>query len=209
MRNKNWSNEFPEVPEHVHQTVLSTLAELDGGKGQRVKKMKKSKIVILIAAAVLVMGMTVSAAELFKWNQRATEVFEADEEMQQELVTEQIAQDGYQTVSGDGLTIQAIQTVQDNNCFYALFEITAQDVSIQITEDHSMEFTMDYQEEEEPFVGLTWGFVPEYEQAVSNSRYFEIYGIKGNPGEEDLHMQIAFTSLNAPGEKRRRREKIC
>ena len=26
MKNKNWYGEFPEVPEHVHQTVLSTLA---------------------------------------------------------------------------------------------------------------------------------------------------------------------------------------
>lgn len=202
MKNKNWSNEFPDVPERVHQTVLSTLAELDDGKGRRVKRMKKSKTVILIAAAVALMGITVSAAELFKWNKRAVEVFEADEELQQALVTEQIAEDGNQTVSGDGLTIQAIQTIQDNNCFYALFEVTAEDASMQITADHSMEFTMDYQEGGEPFAGLTWGFVPEYEQAVSNSRYFEIYGIKGNPTEEDLHMQITFTSLNAPAEKK-------
>ena len=24
MKNKKWNREFPEVPEHVHQTVLST-----------------------------------------------------------------------------------------------------------------------------------------------------------------------------------------
>ena len=32
MKKKNWYDEFPEVPEHVHQTVLSTLAGLDDRK---------------------------------------------------------------------------------------------------------------------------------------------------------------------------------
>ena len=127
MKNRNRNSEFPEVPEHVHQTVLSTLAGLDDRRVKKVKRMKKRKIVILIAAAAAVLGMTVSASEIFKWNRRATEVFMADEEQQKELVTEQIAQEEYQTVSNAGLTIQAIQTIQDNNCFYALFEIRAED----------------------------------------------------------------------------------
>ena len=41
----------------------------------------------------------------------------------------------------------------------------------------------------------------EHRQTISNSRYFEIMGTKTNPGEEDLAMNIQFTSLNAPGEK--------
>lgn len=201
MENRNWNSEFPEVPEHVHQTVLSTLAGLDDRRVKKVKRMKKRKIVILIAAAAAVLGMTVSASEIFKWNRRATEVFMADEEQQKELVTEQIAQEEYQTVSNAGLTIQAIQTIQDNNCFYALFEITAEDESLQITPDHDMELLIDYQGAEDPFGALGWGFVEEREQAVSNSRYYEIFGTKMNPGKEDLNMKIQFTSLNAPGEK--------
>ena len=86
MKNRNWNYEFPEVPEHVHQTVLSTLAGLEDGKVKRVKRMKKGKIAILIAAAVAVLGTTVSAAEIFKWNKRAAEVFVADEAQQKELV---------------------------------------------------------------------------------------------------------------------------
>lgn len=201
MMNKNWNRDFPEVPEHVHQTVLSTLAGLDERKGKRVKRMKKGKMIILIAAAVAVLGTTVSAAEIFKWNRRAAEVFVADEEQQKELVTEQIAQDSSQTVTDAGLTIQAVQTIQDNNCFYALFEITAEDESIQITADHSMGVLFDYPEDEDPFGYLGWGFVDDRQQPVSNSRYYEIYGTKALPGQEDLNMKVQFTSLNAPGAK--------
>lgn len=201
MKNKKWNREFPEVPEHVHQTVLSTLAGLDERKGKRVNRMKKGKAIILIAAAVAVLGTTVSAAEIFKWNRRAAEVFEADEIQQNKLVTEQIAQDTSQTVTDAGLTIEAVQTVQDNNCFYALFEITAKDESIQITQDHSMSFLFDFQDGESPFGALGWHFVDEESQTVSNSRYFEIIGTKTRPGSEDLHMKIQFTSLNAPGAK--------
>lgn len=201
MKNKKWNREFPEVPEHVHQTVLSTLAGLDERKGKRVNRMKKGKAIILIAAAVAVLGTTVSAAEIFKWNRRAAGVFEADEIQQNKLVTEQIAQDTSQTVTDAGLTIEAVQTVQDNNCFYALFEITAKDESIQITQDHSMSFLYDFQDGESPFGALGWHFVDEESQTVSNSRYFEIIGTKTRPGSEDLHMKIQFTSLNAPGAK--------
>lgn len=201
MKKKNWYDEFPEVPEHVHQTVLSTLAGLDDRKVKKVKRMKKNKIIILAAAMTAVLGMTVSASEIFKWNKQAQEVFEANEEQQKELVMDQIAQEAYQTISDGGLTLQAIQTIQDNNCFYALFEITAADESIQITPGHNMEFTIDYPDGSDPFSMLNWNFVDEHRQAVSNSRYFEITGTKQNPGEEDLTMKIQFTSLNAPGEK--------
>ena len=57
MKNKNWYGEFPEVPEHVHQTVLSTLAGLDDRKVKKVKRMKKNKIIILAAAMTAVLGM--------------------------------------------------------------------------------------------------------------------------------------------------------
>lgn len=201
MKNKKWNREFPDVPEHVHQTVLSTLAGLDERKNKRVNRMKKGKVIILIAVAVAILGTTVSAAEIFKWNRRAAEVFVADEIQQNKLVTEQIAQDASQTVTDAGLTITAVQTIQDNNCFYALFEVTAEDTSTQITAEHSMGIQFDFQGGEDPFGYLGWGFVDESEQSVSNSRYFEITGTKTESGLEDLNMKIQFTSLNTPGEK--------
>ena len=85
MKNKNWYGEFPEVPEHVHQTVLSTLAGLDDRKVKKVKRMKKNKIIILAAAMTAVLGMTVSASEIFKWNKQAQEVFEAEKKKKKAL----------------------------------------------------------------------------------------------------------------------------
>ncbi len=208
MQNKNWKNEFPDVPEHVHQALISTLAELDERKVKKVKRMKKGKIIFLIAATVAVLGTTVSAAEIFKWNKRAAEVFMADEEQQKALVTEQIVQDTHQTVSDAGLTIRAIQTIQDNNCFYALFEITAEDESVQITSDYDMSFQMDYQGGESPFGMFGCGFVEAGGQAVSNSRYYEMIGNKMKEGTEDLNMTIQFTSLDAPGEKAMKGEPV-
>ena len=201
MKDKNWNDAFPEVPEHVHQTVLNTLAGLEDRKVRKVKKMRKSKIVILAAATVAVLGMTVGASEIFRWNDKAAEIFVADEEQQTALVMGQIAREEYQTVTDNGLTIQAIQTIQDSNCFYALFEITSEDESIQITSDHDMDFMIDHQGDEDSFSMLSWDFVDENRQPVSNSRYFEITGTKMTPGSEDLNMSIRFTSLNAPGGK--------
>lgn len=208
MKNKKWNDEFPEVPEHVHQTVLSTLAGLDDRRDKRVKRMKKRRMIILIAVAVAVLGMTVSASEIFKWNRRAAEVFVADEEQQKTLAMEQIAQEGHQTISDAGLTIQAVQTIQDINCFYALFKVTAQEESMRITPDHDMGFLVDYQGGEDPFGMLGSGFVEERGQDISNSRYYEIFGTKMNPGSEDLNLNIRFTSLNAPGEKAMKGEPV-
>lgn len=201
MKNREWNQEFPEVPEHVHQTVLSTLAELENREVKKVKRMKKRTMIILAAAMIAVLGTTVSASEIFKWNEKATEVFEADEELQKELVMDQVAREEFQSISDEGLTIRAIQTIQDVNCFYALFEITAEDDNIQITSGNNMSFLVDYQDNEDPFSMFGCGFVDDSRQEVSNSRYFEIYGTKAEANEEDLNMTIHFTSLDAPGEK--------
>ncbi len=201
MKNKKWSSEFPEVPEFVHQTVLDTLDGLECGKVRKVKQMKKRTVIILAAAMIAILGTTVSASEIFKWNEKANEVFEADEEQQKELVMEQVAQEEYQTITDAGLTIRAVQTIQDVNCFYGLFEITAEDDSIQIEPGNDMDLLMDYHGKDNPFSMLGCGFVDESRQEITNSRYYEIYGTKADASTEDLDVTIHFTSLNAPGEK--------
>lgn len=56
--------------------------------------------------------------------------------------------------------------------------MTAED--IELTEEHNLEYRMDFDGGEDPFVALGWSFVSESEQQVSNSRYFEIYGTKAD-----------------------------
>lgn len=201
MRNSEWNREFPEVPDMVHQTVVSTLAGLEKQEGKKMKKLKRRTAIILAAAMVAVMGTTVAAAEIFKWNERATEVFEAEEEVRNELVLNQIAEEGRQEVSDNGLTIRAVQTIQDTHCFYALFEMSAEDAGIDLDGSLEMEYLMDYPGEESPFAYLGSGFVDNGNGGNPGSRYFEIYGTKQSEMEEDLDLGIHFTALCAQGEK--------
>lgn len=204
MKNEKWNCGFPDVPEHVHQSVLDTLAIIERQEDKKMKKgnkMKKRTMILLAAALIVVLGTTAAAAELFKWNQKAAEIFEAEPRIQDQLVMEQIAQDGAQSVTDNGLTITAVQTIQDSRCFYALFEVTAEDTGILINEDCGLEYFMDFAGGEDPFCAKTWSFVGRHRQEDGNSRYFEIFGTKHEEKEEALQMNLHFTALTGPGEK--------
>lgn len=203
MKRNEWKEHFPEVPDPIHQMMIETLDGLEEREEHHMKKsnrIKKRTIILLAAALIGAMGMTAGAAGLFKWNERASEVFEADEVLQDHLVMEQVAQEGYQTVTDNGITIRLVQTVQDSNCFYALFDVTAEDGTL-IDENNSLDMRLDYHGAEDPFCAMSWGFVSAMDQEASNSRYFEIYGTKMNPDSSDLNMNICFVSLNKQGEK--------
>lgn len=165
------------------------------------KRLKTRTMIILAAALVIVLGTTVAAAELFRWNERATEIFEAEPELQNKLTTEEIAREENQSITDNGLTITAVQTIQDSNCFYALFEVAAEDSSIVIDENCGMDYLLDFQGAEDPFCAMGWGFVDHTRQEAGSSRYFEIFGTKMEESNADLHMGINFTTLTGPGEK--------
>ncbi len=222
MKNKKWSREFPGVPETVHQPVLHTLSCLKDQEDKIMKKQNAKKkqtrrtgrrtILILAAAMAAALGMSAAASGIFQWNEQAQEVFEAGTKTQEKLVLENIASEEYQTVTDNGLTIRAIQTIQDSHCFYGLFEITVDDGSMTLDENCSMDYTMEFPNGEDPFIALGWHFVAEEEQEVSNRRYFEIFGTKmraeeylavygKEKDEQELNMNITFTTLHGPGEK--------
>lgn len=214
MKNRQWNREFPEVPDQVHQTVLDTLAGLKEQKDEKIhptevqmgEKMKRRTIkrrtmVLLAAALVMVLVSTVAAAELFRWNEKATDIFEAEPEIQSKLALEEIAVEEHQSVTDGGLTVTAIQTIQDSNCFYALFEVKAEDGSTRIDENCSMDYLLDFHGAEDPFCAMGWGFVDRTRQEAGSSRYFEIFGTKMEESGADLNMGIHFTALRGPGEK--------
>ena len=201
MKNKKWNHEFPEVPDYVHQTVLDTLAGLEEQEDKKMKKFRKRTIVILAAALMAVLGTTVAAAELFKWNEKAQDIFVAEPELEDKLVRDLLAQGGYQSVTDNGLTITAVQTIQDSNCFYALFEVTAEDEGMVISEDCGLNFTTNCQDGEDLFGAMSWGFVGNERQKPGSSRYFEIFGTKMEEKEADINMNLNFTALTGQGEK--------
>lgn len=204
MKKIDWNQEFPEVPHVVHHSVLDTLSELE--ETQEVQKMKrtpKKRILLLAAVLTALAGTTAAATGLFQWNERAEEVFGADEEAQNMLTMEQMAEDVSSSVTDQGITITSIQTVQDKNRFYALFEVTAEDADMKITPDQSMAYTMDFGDEEDSlFSALGWHFVDEDSQEVSNTRYFEIYGTKMKDAPEVATMNIQFTALESEPEEK-------
>lgn len=204
MKKIDWTKEYPEVPDLVHHSVLNALSSLEEQEAGTMKKttrrMTKKKVILLAAALAALVGTTAAAAELFHWSERAKEVFPADEEMQDQLTQKQLAQNPSQSVTDQGLTITALQTIQDKHRFYALFEVTAE--NMELTEGYGLEYQMDFDGGDDPFVALSWGFVSEFEQPVSNSRYFEIYGIKADDFDGDLKMDLHFTTLLGPSEKK-------
>lgn len=199
MKHVNWNQEYPEVPEAVHRFVLDALSSLDEQE-EKMKKTPKKRMILLAAALVALVGMTAAATGVFEWNERAGEVFEADEETRNELSINQMAEDISQTVTDQGLTITAVQTIQDKNRFYALFEVTAENPDMQITSDCSLDYTLDFEGGEDPFCARGWGFVSEFDQAVSNTRYFEIRGTKMEESNADLVMNLHFTGLRGEPE---------
>lgn len=186
--------------------VLSALAQLENQEDKkmrntRTKTMKSRTIVILAAALVVLLGTTAVAAEFFKWNEKAADIFVAEPERQDRLAVEQVAQEGGQSVTDNGLTITAVQTIQDSNCFYALFEVAAEDTGLVIDENWGLSLQADFQSGQDPFGYMGWGFIENSRQEPGNSRYFEIFGTKHEESGEDLSMNLKFTALTGPGQK--------
>ncbi len=186
--------------------VLGALAQLENQEDKkmrntRTKTMKSRTTVILAAALVVLLGTTAVAAEFFKWNEKAADIFVAEPERQDRLAVEQVAQEGGQSVTDNGLTITAVQTIQDSNCFYALFEVAAEDTGLVIDENWGLSLQADFQCGQDPFGYMGWGFIENSRQEPGNSRYFEIFGTKHEESGEDLSMNLKFTALTGPGQK--------
>lgn len=207
MSRMNWEKELPEVPECVHRAVMGALGEIGENPAYRQRAAGKRRrykgrtILIAAAAMTAVLGTTVLAAELFSWNERAKEQFGGSKEVQDKLVEEQFAIDEYESVTDNGLTVTAIQTVQDENYFYALFEISSEDKDIVLDENSDMEYTIDWGSDENPFAYMGSGFARKGE-SQGNRGYFEIYGNKADTSKaEDISMNLHFTALQKQGEK--------
>ena len=65
----NWEQEFPQVPECVHDAVESACQEILQKESKKVRRMSKKGILLLAACLTLFSGMTVLAASSL-WQQR-------------------------------------------------------------------------------------------------------------------------------------------
>lgn len=143
MKQIDWEKELPDVPKKVHETVLATLEGLDaenkephmGGDDMREGNAKgrtgswgKKKTLALAAALAAVLGTTVVGAEILHWNDRAVEEFDHPaSEVQEQMTAAGVAAAPQASVTDAGVTVTAVQTIQDEYRLYILLEVTSEE----------------------------------------------------------------------------------
>lgn len=143
MKRGMWEQELPQAPEDVHERMLKTLADLDkqttvasvekGGNLMKKNNGERKNMVkwAVAAAASLVICVTAGAAGYFRWNEQAAKTFgNPSEEWQEQTIKSGIAEPQSASVSADGITITAVQSIRDTGRIYLLFRVTADDDKI-------------------------------------------------------------------------------
>lgn len=178
MNNNDWNNVFPEVPQSFHETLQCTLDTQILNKTGRKKVMKK-KFPIVLVAVIAVLGVTtVAAAYVIQWNDKVAERFGVNEQQQSQLAENGAVAAADQSVTKNGVTITAIQTLGDKNGVYVLFDVKAPE-GIELTKDGSG-ISTDVKIEGVNHVSWSSQFVLDNEKPVSpsgaaNERYYELW----------------------------------
>lgn len=201
MNNNDWSNVFPEVPQSFHDTVQHTLDTQILHKAGRRKAVKKG-LSIVLAAVIAALGVTAAAAYVLQWNGKLAERFEANEQQQSELASAGAVAPVDQTVTENGLTVTAVQTLGDKNGIYMLFDVQAPE-GITLSDTNLFE-NMDIKMEGFGAIhNYSGGFMSDTDNSGSpsgaaNERYYEIW--LDNSEREDWNgkkITLGFTNLQA------------
>jgi len=201
MNDKNWNSVFPEVPQSFHETIQRTLNSQALNKIERKKVMKKRFVLIFVAVFAL-WSVTVAAAYFIKWNGKLAERFEANEEQQNRLASDGVIASVEQSVTENGLTVKAIQTLGGKNGVYILLNVTAPDGTT-LSADNSFE-SIGVTVDGAPNINYFSSFLHESSNVsedftdASNERYYAIWVF--NNEQEDLNgreINIGLTNLQA------------
>jgi len=166
MKNHDWNNVFPEVPRSFHETVQRTLdTQIINETGR--KKVVKKRFPIILAAVIAALGVTATATYVIQWNSKVAERFGANEQQQNQLAADGAVGSVNQTVTENGLTVTALQTLGDKNGVYVLFDVKAPE-GIALTKDGSGIGT-DVKIEGVNHVTWSAQFVIDNEKSVSSS----------------------------------------
>ena len=194
MKEWNFEKEFPQVPTCVHQTVLETLESLN--KKGKVKHIRKSKWLIPAAALTATFGLTVAAAELIVWHPKAAETFgEPVKEVQDTLTMEGVAKEQEVSVTDNGITVTAVQTMNDENVFYALLLVTAESEIIDGSGYFGNPVPEIITKNPDAFCNVGMGFTDTPIAEPSTQGYYEIYALK-NIGEDWQEESITISLEN-------------
>lgn len=175
--------DFPEVPETIHAVVMDTLENLDheeilhGNEGGNGMKIKKRRIVCAAAVLAAMFGTTVAAAELFQWNEKAVESFNnPPQEIQNEMAANNVAEEQTDSATNQGITVSAVQTIQDENRVYILLKVEAEDAIID--SNSFFDIWKVGTSDTEAFWNLGAGFAQGTGVEKSNQGYYEINALK-------------------------------
>ena len=151
------------------------------------KRAMKIRFTIALAAIITGLGVTTAAAAyVLHWNSKLVEKFGVNEQQQSRLVENGALAFADQTVTENGLTITAIQTLGDKNGVYVLFDVKAPE-GIVLTKDGSG-ISTDVNIEGAKHTSWNAQFVSDNEKTVfpsgaSNERYYELW-VDNTEGED-------------------------
>lgn len=132
----DWKGQFPTVPEQIHRSLVNTLEELpdalqDAPISSKVKSSTTAlwrRGALLAAALVAVLGTTVAASEIFKWNERTIRyLHNPSEEIQNKFTNLGLTSIGGDSATVEGITVAVEQVVQDENTLYVALKVTAEE----------------------------------------------------------------------------------
>lgn len=194
MKEWKFEQEFPQVPVCVHQTILETLENLnDRGKE---KHIRKTKWLILAAALTATFGLTVAAAELFDWNPKAVKTFgEPVKEVQNTLTMDGVAKEQKISVTDNGITVTAVQTMNDENVFYALLLVMAENEIIDGSGYFGNPSPQLITKNPNAFCNISMDFLDMPIAEPSTQGYYEVYALK-NIGAEWQEESITISLEN-------------
>jgi len=201
MNDKNWNSVFPEVPQSFREAIRRTLNAQVLNKTVRKKVMKK-RFALILAAVFALCSITAAAAYFIKWNDKLAERFNASEEQQIQLASDGAIASVDQSVTVNGMTIKALQTLGDKNGLYILLSVKAPEGTV-LTESNSFE-RIRIAIDGAPRINSSSGFIggalhdSQSSADASNENYYEIWIF--NNEQVDLsgrEIDIHFTNLQA------------
>lgn len=202
-----WQNEMPEIPENVHKAVLDALETINtkkeiiemknmSGHGRK----RKAFLVAVLAAAML--GTTAFAAELV-WNGKAAEQFNnPPEELQQKTLEDGVAAMQYASATDKGITVTAVQTLQDEGRVYVLLKVETEEMVIDGNSlFEGLELTTG-NPDAYPFNSIGGGFVDQEDQLLTREGYYAIDAMKAPDAAwngDTLHVALSDFSYYTYG----------
>lgn len=137
IKGQNLKEQFPQMPQQMHEMITNTLANLEesgntgAAEGNRIHFSRVKKAAVFAAALTVLMGMTVTAAALFSWDERVVEFFGGPSKaLQDKMAAEGLSVHQEASASNQGITLSAVQSVQDETTIYVMLEVATEGVDI-------------------------------------------------------------------------------